>query len=153
LGVNKKNINKNSQKMIYQNGTIGFYKVFLNKHFKNTIVLENPNEETTVIVSPELQGRVMTSGFSGDKGMSFGWINHELISSKERNEQFNAFGGEERFWLGPEGGQFSLYFSEGAPFEFSNWKVPTVIDSEVFDIISKSATNVVFNKSTSLKRP
>ena len=29
----------------------------------------------------------------------------------------NAFGGEDRFWMGPEGGQFSIFFAKGAKFE------------------------------------
>ena len=29
----------------------------------------------------------------------------------------NVFGGEDRFWLGPEGGQFALYFKAGDPFD------------------------------------
>lgn len=30
-------------------------------------------------------------------------------------------GGEERFWLGPEGGLFSLYFKEGQEQVYDNW--------------------------------
>ena len=57
-----------------------------------------------MIFNPAYQGRVMTSTAEGDGGMSFGWINNELIDSNREEEHFHAFGGEERFWLGPEGG-------------------------------------------------
>ena len=36
----------------------------------------------------------------------------------------NVFGGEDRFWLGPEGGQYALYFAKGEPFDFDHWQVP-----------------------------
>ena len=36
----------------------------------------------------------------------------------------NVFGGEDRFWLGPEGGQFALYFKPGDPFDLDHWQVP-----------------------------
>ena len=58
----------------------------------------------------------MTSTARGLKGRSYGWINHDLIASKEIQKQMNAYGGEDRFWLGPEGGQFSLFFKKGDPF-------------------------------------
>ena len=29
----------------------------------------------------------------------------------------NGFGGEDRFWLGPEGGQFSIFFKKDDPFD------------------------------------
>ncbi len=36
----------------------------------------------------------------------FGWINRKLIASRKIQPHINVFGGEDRFWLGPEGGQF-----------------------------------------------
>ena len=40
----------------------------------------------------------------------------------------NVFGGEDRFWLGPEGGQFALYFKARDPFDFDHWQVPAAFD-------------------------
>ena len=54
----------------------------------------------------------MTSSSDGENGLSYGWINHDLIGSGEIKKQINAVGGEERFWLGPEGGQFSIFFKK-----------------------------------------
>ena len=131
-----------------QKERLDLIKKFLESAYKNTVVLENG--ASAILVSPELQGRVMTSTLDGNKGTSFGWINHDVIASGQFNEQFNALGGEERFWLGPEGGQFSLYFPQNAPFDFKNWKVPAVIDSKPFDMVSRSDTKAVFNKKTAL---
>jgi hypothetical protein len=64
-----------------------------------------------------------------DRGNSYGWINYGLIKSGEHQPHMNAFGGEERFWLSPEGGQFSIYFKKGKSFDFENWQTPAIIDT------------------------
>jgi hypothetical protein len=92
----------------------------------------------------------MTSTAEGDKGFSFGWINHDLIASGQQTPHFNAFGGEERFWLGPEGGQFSIYFKPGSSFTFDNWYVPPSLDTEGFDIVSTTNTEALLNKKIHL---
>lgn len=38
------------------------------------------------------------------------WINYSFIKKRQIDLQFNPVGGEERFWLGPEGGVFSFIF-------------------------------------------
>jgi hypothetical protein len=73
-----------------------------------------------------------------------------LIESGKLNNQFNPFGGEERIWLGPEGGPFSIYFKKGAEQVFQNWKVPKEIDTETFDVISQTAKSVSFSKNFTL---
>ena len=93
----------------------------------------------------------MTSSSDGKKGMSYGWINYDLISSGEINKQFNPFGGEERIWFGPEGGPYSIYFSPGKEQVYENWVVPPVIDTEGFDIASATDKSVRFVKETILK--
>ena len=87
---------------------------FLAKHTK-VVVLSDKEGNARVAVNPDLQGRVMTSTAGGPDGPSFGWINRELIASGVNNVHMNAFGGEDRFWLGPEGGQFSIFFKKGDP--------------------------------------
>ena len=77
-----------------------------------------------VALVPAWQGRVMTSTMGGDTGPSFGWINRELIASGKILPHMNAFGGEDRFWLGPEGGQFSIFFAKGVPFDLEHWFTP-----------------------------
>ena len=42
------------------------------------------------------------------------------------------FGGEERFWIGPEGGQFSIFFPPGGKFELADWQTPAAIDTDTF---------------------
>ncbi|MBI9064348.1 MAG: hypothetical protein JEZ14_20350, partial [Marinilabiliaceae bacterium] len=92
----------------------------------------------------------MTSSCEGDEGFSFGWINYDLISSQKKVEQFNPFGGEERFWIGPEGGQFSVYFGKGKSFYFENWHVPAAIDTEPFNLVENSANKAILSKEIEL---
>jgi hypothetical protein len=76
-----------------------------------------------VAVSPRWQGRVMTSAVAG-AAPSLGFVNRAFIASGRTGTAFDNYGGEDRFWLGPEGGQHGLYFAPGAPFDLDAWQVP-----------------------------
>jgi len=134
--------------MEYSKGTFGYDLTFLQQYFDDLVLLKDGDAQ--LILSPALQGRVMTSTAQAEKGKSFGWINYELIASGELEEHFNPFGGEERFWLGPEGGQFSIYFKPGSTFDFDQWYVPKEIDTESFELTSSSAREAHFTKSMDL---
>ncbi|MEZ5104726.1 MAG: DUF6786 family protein [Draconibacterium sp.] len=131
-----------------EKGTYGYDLEFLKKYTKP---IELKNENARVVVSPEYQGRVMTSSADGLHGISFGWINHKLIESGEKLKHINPVGGEERFWLGPEGGQFSIFFPAGSSFGYDDWQTPACIDTETYDLVSSSATEAEFKKSIQLK--
>jgi len=88
----------------FAKGSYGYDAAFIKQHTSKTLELTNGNAK--VLLSADYEGRVMTSSANGDSGASFGWLNYNLISSGKKVEHFNAFGGEERFWLGPEGGQY-----------------------------------------------
>ncbi len=122
---------------------------FVSKH-KKTIVLESGNGLAKVLLVPEYQGRVMTSTTSGSEGLSLGWINHDLIASGKLQEHINAFGGEDRLWLGPEGGQFSIFFKPSDPFDLAHWQTPPPIDSEPYDVVAQTATRISFRKEMNL---
>ena len=89
-----------------------------------TIVLTGPRGAAKVVVAPQYQGRVMTSTTGGSDAPSFGWIGTGGDRVGQRQPHMNVFGGEDRFWLGPEGGQFALYFKQGDPFDLDHWQVP-----------------------------
>lgn len=131
--------------------TFGTDLHFLQQYQKDLVVLGGDSSGAQVIISPAYQGRVMTSTAEGKKGASFGWINHELIASGKPAEHINAFGGEERFWLGPEGGQFSIYFKKGTEFKFENWYVPKQIDSEPFTLVTATTNEARFKKEIHLE--
>ena len=134
-----------------QKGTFGYDLAFLKKHHPDLVLLRDLTNAAQIIILPAYQGRVMTSTSDGEKGMSYGWINHDLIAEGTFSEHFTPVGGEERFWLGPEGGQFALYFKKGSEFTFDNWYVPKAIDSEPFNLVSSTATEAKFEKAMHLE--
>jgi hypothetical protein len=120
------------------------------KKYTPIIILQNNSGKGKVAVSAALQGRVMTSTSDGDTGLSYGWINRPAFLSGDTSQHFNVFGGEDRIWLGPEGGQFSIYFSKGKEFNLDNWYVPKIIDIEPYDVISYDQHEAVFGKKGEL---
>jgi hypothetical protein len=112
---------------------------FLKAHTE-VVVLEGEGG-ARVAVCPGLQGRVMTSAAGGP---GFGWINRELLASGVNNPHINAFGGEDRFWLGPEGGQFSIFFKGGDPFDLEHWFTPPAVNEGAFQVASREAGRVEF---------
>ncbi len=123
---------------------------FLRQH-TDVVVLSDESNAAQVAVCPGLQGRVMTSTATGLDGLSFGWINRELLASKENNLHINAFGGEDRFWLGPEGGQFSVFFKKGDPFDLEHWFTPAPVNEGAFDVVNKAKDRISFRKTMNLK--
>ncbi len=136
----------NSKKM----GTYGYDKTFFEDQGIDFIELKDQNNLARLLLVPAYQGRVMTSTAGGEDGLSFGWINHSFIESGKQDPQINVYGGEERFWLGPEGGPFSIYFKAGDEQEFENWVVPPVIDTESFDVVESDPRHVEFVKNAML---
>lgn len=122
---------------------------FLKQH-ANALVLSDSEGRAQAIVVPEFQGRVMTSTANGLDGASQGWIHRELIASKKREPHINAFGGEDRFWLGPEGGQYSIFFPPGASFDFDHWQTPAPIDSEAFELVEHERDRAMLKKRMEL---
>jgi hypothetical protein len=127
-------------------GTFGYDRQFLSGH-DNVIVLSSG--ASSVIVSPRYQGKVLTSTAGGDNGRSFGWVHYKAFAGAV-DAHMNAYGGENRFWLGPEGGKFSLFFPPGAKMDFAHWKTPASFDTEAWDVLSFSASSVELRKDMQL---
>ncbi len=132
-----------------EKGTFGYDLQFMRQH-QTPLILSDSTDSARVMIIPGWQARVMTSTAGGNKGFSYGWINYKLIESGKEAEHINAFGGEERFWLGPEGGPFSLYFGPGKEQEFANWYVPALLDTVAFETVSSSNSEAVFAKKATL---
>lgn len=137
-------------KKTLQKGTFGYDLQFLKNH-DDIIVLSDVENKAQIIVSPRMQGRVMTSTAEGLEGKSYGWVNYELIASGKIAPHINVFGGEDRFWLGPEGGQYSIFFQNGDPFDLEHWQTPASIDTESFTVQEKTADYVYFTKEIQLQ--
>ncbi len=113
---------------------------FLQKYDKVIVLSEG---EASVIVSPKYQGKVFTS--TSDGKASFGWIHYSAFDGP-LNQHMNAYGGENRLWLGPEGGKYSLFFTKDAKMEFANWKTPAAFDNEPWNLQSQDAHSVLMQK-------
>jgi len=122
---------------------------FLKAH-TSSVILSGQGGLAQVAVNPDLQGRVMTSTAGGSDGFSFGWINRELIASGQNNLHMNGFGGEDRFWLGPEGGQFSVFFKKDDPFDLEHWFTPPPINEGAYDVVNQEAGRIHFRKAMHL---
>ena len=129
---------------------------FLKKHTEVVVLQQG---DAAVAVAPAFQGRVMTSSATGDDGTSYGWLNYKLIkqgvlkgeaAAGKLESKIHVFGGEERFWLGPEGGQFGIFFAPGTKFDFDHWKTPPAIDTEPFQVVFSDKNRAVFSASFSV---
>ncbi len=133
-------------KKSYSKGSFGYDLDFLQKH-DSVIILSSGSSQ--VIVSAKYQAKVFTSTADGVDGNSFGWIHYSAFDGP-LDPHMNGYGGENRFWLGPEGGKFSLYFPKDARMEFANWKTPAPIDHEPWDVKDKSESKVTLEKKMQL---
>ena len=130
-------------------GTFGYDLNFLAKHDKDLTVLRSADSTAQVIVSAKYQGKVFTSTADGHAGRSFGWVNYKAFDGPQ-DEHMNAYGGENRLWLGPEGAQYSLFFTPGATMEFANWRTPAAFDTEAWTVVSKEDNTVALAKDMAL---
>lgn len=132
----------------YVKGTFGYDLNFLQQH-DSVIVLKSNDDKAQIIVSPKYQAKVFTSTADGDDGFSFGWVNYKAFTGPA-DAHMNAFGGENRLWLGPEGGRFSLFFKPGDSMVFNNWKTPAPFDTETWKVTSQNDNSVTMQKNMQL---
>lgn len=122
---------------------------FLRRH--SPIVVLDDGSGARVAVAPAYQGRVMTSTTGGSGGPSFGWIGRAAIEAGTRQPHMNVFGGEDRFWLGPEGGRYALYFRRGDPMDLEHWQTPEPIDWGPWEVASQTATRVTTRRRMTIE--
>lgn len=117
---------------------------FILNHVDGVELTAPDDPAARVLVAPAWQGRVMTAtvGPRQPDGVapSFGWVNRRHIAGVASHgfaPQFNALGGSDRFWLGPEGSRFSIFFDAGTPFDIEHWRTPTCLDTEPWAIVGR----------------
>ena len=96
-----------------------------------------------IAVSGQYQARVMTSAVGAGKP-SLGFINRQFIEAGQTGTAFDNYGGEDRFWLGPEGGQFGLYFPASKPFSFEFWQTPHGLQEGAWPSSGESQTSLSY---------
>lgn len=135
--------------LVAQDKTFDEDAKFLEEHVETIVLGDKAGPQLAIV--PAYQGRVMTSTTGGDSQPSFGWINYAHIASGKKTPHINVYGGEERFWLGPEGGQFSIFFPPGGKFELADWQTPAVIDTDAFEVVEQGKSTVSFRHDARLK--
>jgi hypothetical protein len=128
-------------------GTFAYDLSFL-KSKDSVVVLKNDAGTGQIIVSPGFQAKVFTSTADGLSGKSFGWVNYKEFDLKTPDAHMNPYGGEDRLWLGPEGGKFSLFFKPGTSQVFDFWHTPAAVDKEKWTLDSTTAKSVSLSKVT-----
>jgi len=148
VSCNNPDSNKQADKPApgFKEGEFGFDLQFLQKQDPALVVLKDGDAQ--IIVSPKYQAKVFTSTAQGDTGLSFGWINYKAFNKVDAH--MNAYGGENRLWLGPEGGKFSLFFPPDSTMIFENWKTPAPIDTESWNVKSQDSSTVSVFKEMNL---
>ena len=111
----------------------GKTREFLAKH-TNVVELSDAGG-ARVAVCPAWQGRVMTSSCDGNEGPSFGFVNRAFIEPGNLDERFNNYGAEDRMWLSPEGGRFSLWFAPGAEQNLDHWYTAPDMNSGPYEVV------------------
>ncbi len=112
----------------------GEVRDFLAKHTK--LVELTAGVGARVAIAPAWQGRVMTSTCTGLEGPSFGFVCYDFISAGKSNLHFNNYGGEDRMWLSPEGGQYSLWFKPGETQNLANWHTAPMLNNTPWAVTS-----------------
>ena len=135
-----------NMKKEYVKGTFGYDLNYLSEKDGGLIVLKSEDEKAQVILSAKYQGKVFTSTANGLEGNSHGFVNYNFFDAGIVDEHMNGFGGEDRFWLGPEGGKYSIYFEQGKEQVYDHWHTPKAIDIEEWKVNSVTGKEAVFVK-------
>ena len=141
-GGNKKEKNMKD----YVKGTFAYDLNYLSQKDDKLIVLSGEGGKSQIIVSAKYQAKVFTSTADGMDGTSMGFVNYKFFDAGMIDEHIHVFGGENRFWLGPEGGKYSIYFEKGSEQVFDNWHTPKPIDVEPWNITFVNDGNISFKK-------
>jgi len=135
-----------NQEQKFEKGTFGYDLNYLKDKDSALIVLRGDGGRSQILVSAAYQAKVFTSTADGAEGKSLGYVNYKVFESGLIDEHMNGYGGENRFWLGPEGGQYSVFFEKGKEQVYDNWHTPKPIDTEAWSVTFVNQGNVSLKK-------
>lgn len=114
-------------------------KALISRHTE-LIELSLPDAHARLAIAPKFQGKVMIATTGTEPSRSIGWIDREALQSQSSTGG-NA-GGLDRIWLGPLGGQHSLYYQQIKPLDEANWQVPKPLAAGAFKVSNRSNLEV-----------
>ena len=138
----------NEPAKVYGPGSFGHDLDFLRKH-DSVLLLTSDGGKAQVAVSAKYQAKVFTSTADGLDGRSFGWIHYSAFDGPT-DPHMNGYGGENRIWLGPEGGKFSLFFKGGDSMAFANWHTPPDFDTAAWQLTAHDEQSAHLKKNMEL---
>ncbi len=109
--------------------------------YTHVIELTDSTGEARIAVTPDFQGKVMTSTATGLDGISNGWIDRKQMRADDWPNG-GAYGGEDRLWIGPLGGQLSFYYQRIKPLSDQNWLVPAPLRTGSYDVTRVGKTHM-----------
>ncbi|MDR2139273.1 MAG: hypothetical protein LBP50_06980 [Tannerella sp.] len=130
----------------FEKGTFGYDLHYLSEKDSLLAVLSDDGGQSQIIVSPGYQAKVFTSSAEGMQGKSLGYVNYRALEAETLDEHMNGYGGENRFWIGPEGGKYSVFFPPGAEQVYAHWHTPPAIDTEPWEVVSANRRTVSMKK-------
>jgi hypothetical protein len=133
-----------------EKGTFGYDLNYLSEK-DSLIVLKSDDEKAQVILSAKYQAKVFTSTADGLEGRSHGFVNYKFFEAGIVDEHMNGFGGENRLWLGPEGGKYSIFFEPGKEQVYENWHTPKPFDIEAWEVHDATTESATFTKEMNLQ--
>jgi hypothetical protein len=131
---------------VFEKGTFGYDLHYLSEKDSAVVVLSGDGGQSHIIVSPGYQAKVFTSSAEGMQGKSLGYVSYRALEAETPDEHMNGYGGENRFWIGPEGGKYSAFFRPGAEQVYAQWHTPPAIDTEPWDVVFANRRNVSMKK-------
>jgi uncharacterized protein DUF6786 len=96
--------------------------------------LRGRHAQPLALVAPSLSARVMATTFDGENGSVNGFVDAQAFREGMR-DIWDNWGGEERYWLAPEGGQFGLMF-QGKENCFANYHVQAGFNNQSYTVTS-----------------
>jgi len=145
------NSNKKEKDMKnYAKGTFGYDLNYLSQKDDSLIVLSGDGGQSQIIVSAKYQAKVFTSTAAGLDGASMGFVNYKFFDAGKIDEHMNGFGGENRLWIGSEGGKYSVFFNPGSQQIYDNWHTPPPVDIEPWTVTSGDKESASFRKEMEL---
>ncbi|MBL8693056.1 MAG: hypothetical protein JNJ88_03075 [Planctomycetes bacterium] len=110
--------------------------------------LRHEESSARTFVAPELEGRVMTTAIGSIA--SAAWMDPRAFALRGSASRFHNYGGQDRLWIGPEGGDFGWFFDPGAPCEGSHWRVPSELNVGPMEVVDASHWDVHMQRSLTL---
>ena len=111
-------------------------RALLKQAGRDACVLAGRDAQCKVLVCPELAGRVLGTTSGGENGAFGGFIDAQAFQEGMK-DIWDNWGGEERYWVAPEGGQFGLMFKDQCEC-FAHYDVQEGINRTPYQVLEVS---------------